>query len=106
MEITQVHVYPKEDQKVKGYASIVLDECFLVNDIKVIAGPHGCFISMPSRKRKNGKFRDIAHPLTTEMRERIENRVFDEFEKVTGQKIEARPIPDGPLETQPADPTE
>ena len=106
MEITQVHVYPKEDLKVKGYASIVLDECFLVNDIKVIAGPNGCFISMPSRKRKNGKFRDIAHPLTKDMRERIENRIFDEFEKVTGLKIEARAIPEKPLETQPADPTE
>ena len=106
MEITQVHVYPKEDPKVKGYASIVLDECFLVNDIKVIAGPNGCFISMPSRKRKNGKFRDIAHPLTKAMRERIENRVFDEFEKVSGRKIEARAIPDGPLDVRPAGPTE
>lgn len=106
MEITQVHVYPQEDERVRGYASIVLDECFLVNDIKIILGPHGCFISMPSRKRKNGKFRDIAHPITKEMRERIENRVFEEFEKVTGRKIEARAIPEKPIETGPADPTE
>ena len=71
MNITQVHVVPKEDERVKGYASIVLEECFLVNDIKIISGTHGCFISMPSRKRKNGKFRDIAHPITKEMREKI-----------------------------------
>lgn len=106
MEITQVHVQPSEDQRVRGYASIVLDDCFLVNDIKIIAGPQGCFISMPSRKRKDGKFRDIAHPITKAMRERIENRVFDEFEKVSGQKIEARAIPEKPLETRSADPTE
>ncbi len=106
MEITQVHVYPKEDPRVKGYASIVLDECFLVNDIKIITGPSGCFISMPSRKRKNGKFRDIAHPITTEMRERIEHRVFDEFEKVTGRKIEARAIAEKPPDPGPAGPDE
>jgi len=90
MNITQVHVYPKEDQKVKGYASIVLDECFLVNDIKIITGANGCFVSMPSRKRKNGKFRDIAHPITKEMREMIETMIFDEYEKATGQKIPVR----------------
>jgi len=105
MNITQVHVYPKEDQKVKGYASIVFEECFLINDIKIISGTHGCFISMPSRKRKNGKFRDIAHPITKEMRERIENSIFDEYEKVTGQKIPARAMaPQG--ESEPADPSE
>jgi stage V sporulation protein G len=91
---------------VKGYASIILDECFLVNDVKSIHGPHGCFLSMPSRKRKNGKFRDFAHPITKGMRERIEDRIFDEFEKVTGRRIEARAIPENELETRPADPTE
>jgi stage V sporulation protein G len=106
MEITQVHIYPVEDPKVKGYASIVLDDCFLVNDIKIIHGPHGCFISMPSRRRKNGKFRDIAHPITKGMRERIEDRIFDEFEKVTGQRIAIRAIPEKAPETRPADPTE
>jgi len=105
MNITQVHVYPKEDLKVKGYASIVLDECFLINDIKIIAGTHGCFVSMPSRKQKNGKFRDIAHPITKEMRESIENRIVDEYEKVTGQPIAIRAIaPEG--ETGPADSSE
>jgi stage V sporulation protein G len=105
MNITQVHVYPTEDQKVKGYASIVLEECLLINDIKIISGTLGCFVSMPSRKRKNGKFRDIAHPITQEMREKIESSIFDEFEKVTGQKIPARAMaPQG--ETGPADPSE
>ena len=105
MNITQVHVFPKEDQKVKGYASIVLDECFMINDIKIIVGAHGCFVSMPSRKRKDGKFRDIAHPVTQEMRERIEKSIFDEYEKVSGNKIEARTMV---LEggTAPADPSE
>jgi stage V sporulation protein G len=105
MNITQVHVVPKEDERVKGYASIVLEECFLVNDIKIISGTHGCFISMPSRKRKNGKFRDIAHPITKEMREKIESSIFDAYEKTTGQKIPVRAMAP-PGEPGPADPSE
>ena len=82
MNITQVKVFPVAEEKLKAYVSIVLDDCFLVSDLKVIQGPNGLFISMPSKRKKNGEFKDIAHPLNRETRERMERRILDEYEKV------------------------
>ena len=56
MEITQVKVFPVEEERLKAYVSIVLDDCFLVSDLKVIQGPNGVFVSMPSKRKKNGEF--------------------------------------------------
>ena len=61
MEITDVKVIPVDDDKLKAFVSIVFDKCFVVTDIKVILGPKGLFVSMPSKKRKDGSFKDIAH---------------------------------------------
>lgn len=88
MQITQVRVYPIEDTKLKGFASIVFDDCFLVSDIKIIQGKDGVFISMPSKRQRNGQFKDIAHPINREMRKEIEQYVFQEYHKVTGENIE------------------
>ena len=79
MNITQVKVFPVNEEKLKAYVSIVLDECFLVSDLKVIHGPNGLFISMPSKRKKNGEFKDIAHPLNRETRERMERRILEEY---------------------------
>jgi stage V sporulation protein G len=81
MEITQVKVFPVQEEKLKAYVSIVLDDCFLVSDLKVIHGPNGLFVSMPSKRKKNGDFKDIAHPLNRETRERMERRILDEYER-------------------------
>ena len=85
MDITQVKVFPVEEEKLKAYVSIVLDDCFLVSDLKVIHGPNGLFISMPSKRKKNGEFKDIAHPLNRETRERMERRILDEYERVRAE---------------------
>ena len=85
MDITQVKVFPVEEEKLKAYVSIVIDECFLVSDLKVIHGPNGLFISMPSKRKKNGEFKDIAHPLNRETREKMERRILDEYERTRGQ---------------------
>ena len=82
MEITQVKVFPVEEERLKAYVSIVLDDCFLVSDLKVIQGPNGVFVSMPSKRKKNGEFKDIAHPLNRETRERMERRILSEYERV------------------------
>src|SRR3569832_2315406 len=66
MEITEVKVFPIQEEKLKAFVSIVFDHCFMVNDIKIIQGRDGLFISMPSRKKKNGEFKDVAHPLNNE----------------------------------------
>ena len=82
MEITQVKVFPVEEERLKAYVSIVLDDCFLISDLKVIQGPNGVFVSMPSKRKKNGEFKDIAHPLNRETRERMERRILSEYEKI------------------------
>jgi stage V sporulation protein G len=82
MEITQVKVFPVEEERLKAYVSIVLDDCFLVSDLKVIQGPNGVFVSMPSKRKKNGEFKDIAHPLNRETRERMERRILSEYERI------------------------
>ncbi len=91
MEITQVKVFPVEEERLKAYVSIVLDDCFLVSDLKVIQGPNGVFVSMPSKRKKNGEFKDIAHPLNRETRERMEGRILSEYEKVRAEAPAHRP---------------
>jgi stage V sporulation protein G len=81
LDITQVKVFPVDQEKLRAYVSIVLDECFLISDLKIIQGPGGLFVSMPSKRRKTGEFKDIAHPLNRETRERMEKRILAEYEK-------------------------
>jgi len=82
MEITQIRVFPVQEDKLKAFVSVVLDECFVVSDIKIIEGAQGLFVSMPSKKRKNGTFRDIAHPLNSETRQRFEEAIIGRYRDV------------------------
>ena len=83
MKITEVKVYPaKESGRLKAYATIVFENSFIVRDLKVIEGHKGLFVSMPSRRRKDGTFRDIVHPLNSDTRTMIEDCVIEEFTKV------------------------
>lgn len=82
MKITEVKVYPaKENGRLKAYATVVFDDCFIVRDLKVIEGEKGLFISMPSRRRKDGSFRDIVHPLNADTRKMIEDSIIKEYTK-------------------------
>jgi stage V sporulation protein G len=81
MEITEVRVFPVSEDKLKAYVTITFDDCFVVRDLKVIHGNNGLFVAMPSKKRKDGTFRDTAHPLNNQTREMIESRVLSEYEK-------------------------
>jgi stage V sporulation protein G len=85
MEITEVKVFPIQEEKLKAFVSIVFDQCFMVNDIKIIQGKDGLFISMPSRKKKNGEFKDVAHPLNNETRRTIEERILGEYARTRGE---------------------
>ena len=80
MKITEVKVFAVNEDRLKAYVSITIDNCFVIRDLKVIQGPSGLFVAMPSKKRKDGQFRDIAHPLNQETRSMIEDAVFDAFE--------------------------
>ncbi len=81
MNVTEVRVFPvvKEDERLKAFATIIFDDCFIVRDLKVIDGAEGLFVAMPSKKRRDGDYRDIAHPLNNVMRETIESAVLDEY---------------------------
>ena len=84
MEITDVKVIPVDDEKLKAFVSIVFDQCFVVTDIKIINGPKGLFVSMPSKKRKDGTFKDIAHPLNNQMRQYLEEKVLSVYRQQVG----------------------
>ncbi len=103
MEITEVRVFPVEEEKLKAFVSIIFDDCFVVSDIKIINGNSGLFISMPSKKRKNGTFRDIAHPLNNDTRRKIEDKVLARYREVlahmgTGASSPAAGVGEGPKE--------
>jgi len=81
MKITEVRVFPVTEERLKGYATIIFDDCFIVRDLKIIFGNTGLFVAMPSKKRKDGTFKDTAHPLNNSTRRMIEERVLDEYRK-------------------------
>ena len=82
MNITDIKIRKiNAEGKMKAVVSVTFDEEFVVHDIKIIEGQNGLFIAMPSRKMGEGDFRDIAHPLTSETRNRIKDAIFAEYEK-------------------------
>ncbi len=81
MEVTEVRVFPVNEEKLKAYVTITFDDCFVVRDLKVINGNNGLFVAMPSKKRKDGTFKDTAHPLNNETRKMIEEKVLAEYER-------------------------
>ena len=93
MEITDVKVFPVNEEKLKAFVSIIFDDCFIISDIKIINGNNGLFVSMPSKKRKNGTFRDIAHPLNNETRKMIEDKIFSVYNNVLTDEQEASAAP-------------
>jgi stage V sporulation protein G len=97
MEITEVVIRPVTDERLRAYVSMTLDNALVIKDIKIVEGKNGLFVSMPSRRRKNGKYQDIAHPINTEFRKEVETRIFNEYREVVGEDIpEKRQIPDEP----------
>jgi len=80
VEITEVRVTLRNEEKLKGFASITFDNEFVIRGLKIISGKQGYFVSMPSRKRPDGTYQDIAHPINNDMRKKIEERVLDVYE--------------------------
>ncbi len=83
MKITDVRLRKiSDDGKMKAIVSVTFDEEFVVHDIKIIEGQNGLFVAMPSRKMADGEFRDIAHPINAETRKKIQDAIFEEYEKL------------------------
>lgn len=81
MQITEVRLRRMVTEgKMKAVASVTMDDEFVIHDVKVVEGLKGLFVAMPSRKMSDGEFRDVAHPITTEARQRIQRAVLDAFQ--------------------------
>ena len=85
MEVTEIRVFPVDEDKLRAYVTITFDHCFVVRDLKIIRGTTGLFVSMPSKRRKDGTYKDIAHPLNNETRRMIEEKIIAQFEKVLAE---------------------
>ena len=83
MKITSVNVRVTDnaESKMKGIASVIVDDCFAIHDIRIIDGEKGLFTAMPSRKTSVGEYRDVAHPITSECRGMFNDAILEEYKK-------------------------
>ena len=81
MEITEIRITVRDEDKHRAFANVTFDNAFVVRGLKIIMGNEGYFVSMPSRKRPDGSYQDIAHPITREMRETLEKEVLEAYQK-------------------------
>jgi len=101
MKVTEVRISPAKGGKVRAFASVVFDDSFIVNDLRVIEGREGqVFVTMPARKTRNGQMRDIAHPLNSDTREQIEQRVLEEYKSARQNRMVANRGKQGPEDNE------
>jgi stage V sporulation protein G len=81
VEITEVRIILRDEEKLKGFANVTFDNAFVIRGMKIISGNKGYFISMPSRKRPDGTHQDVAHPVNNETRRMIEEKVLAAYEE-------------------------
>jgi len=92
MEITDIKIFLVQEERLKAYVSIIIDDCFVIRDIKIIRGNTDLFVAMPSKKRKDGTFRDIAHPINSETRSHMEDTILSFYHKaICPDEIEVDP---------------
>ena len=86
MQITDIRIRSVEKEgKMKAVVSITIDDEFVVHDIKIVEGEKGMFIAMPSRKASDGEYRDIAHPINTATRERLQSMILDKYQETLAE---------------------
>jgi stage V sporulation protein G len=91
LNITEVRITKVEgDDKLRAFAALVLDDSFIVGDLRVLENEEGYFVAMPSKRKRDGTFKDIAYPLNNEVREAIEQRVLLAYETTTGNRAISR----------------
>ena len=81
MNITEVRVFLKGEEKLKAYAAVTFDGVFVVHNLRIVMGEKGLMVCMPSKKNNDGTFKDIAHPITNDFRHQIEQIVLEAYEK-------------------------
>ena len=88
MNITDVKVFIRESNQLKAFVNIVIDDAFIIRNIKVIEGENGLFVAMPSRRVSTGEYRDIAHPINTETRKEIEEIIIRKYKEVLKEALD------------------
>lgn len=88
MEITKVDVRrsEREGRRIRGYASVTIDNAVAIHDIRILDGDNGLFIAMPSHKIPSGEFKDYVHPINQEVRTMFEKAIFDEYNRVVEEE--------------------
>lgn len=84
MEITEVRMSLREEERLKAFVSITMDNCFVVRGIKIIKGNNGLFVAMPCRRKPDGTFQDLAHPINAETRQWMEGMILSHYAKEVG----------------------
>jgi len=82
MDITDIAVVPVDENKLRAYVNITIDNCFMIRGLKIIKGKEGLFVAMPNKQGKNGAFRDVAHPLNADTRKMLEDKILAKYEEV------------------------
>lgn len=91
MEITEVRIHLRNEARLKAFATVTFDNAFVVHNMKVVNGNKGLIICMPSRKIKDGTYKDIAHPISNEFRSKLEKAITDEYNKALEGQGNAAP---------------
>ncbi|NNN06020.1 MAG: septation protein SpoVG [Elusimicrobia bacterium] len=81
MEITEIRVHLRGEDRLKAFVTVTFDACFVVRNMKVIDGGEGLILCMPSRKMPDGTFKDVAHPISAEFRAILEREVFARYDE-------------------------
>ena len=101
MEITDIRIKKvNASGKLKAYVTVTFDDCFVIHNLKIIAGQAGIFVAMPSRKTKMGEYKDIAHPINSDFRKIIQTKILEEFDEME-EEPEQEPEPEQGLEQEP-----
>lgn len=87
MNVTDVKVFLRESNQLKAFVNIVIDDAFIVRNIKVIEGENGLFVAMPSRRVSSGEYRDIAHPINTETRNMLEKIIIEKYKETLKEAL-------------------
>ena len=97
MEITEVRIHLRNEARLKAFATVTFDNAFVVHNMKVVNGNNGLIVCMPSRKIKDGTYKDIAHPIHNEFRSKLEQLILAEYEK---EMAKAGPLAAAPTQTE------
>jgi stage V sporulation protein G len=88
VEITEIRLTMRNEEKLKAFANVTFDNAFVIRGLKIISGTRGFFISMPSKRRPDGTYQDVAHPINTDMRRHLEGMIIEAYKKEVNSEVE------------------